>query len=85
MIPPKQEDNDQFHIILSFEDFYLEKSDNISEEIKPYPILDLYDYRISGKIGRDGRGNITYENKKIKKWGEKRLFLLIMARQDVEH
>lgn len=66
LIPPKQEDNDQFHIILSFEDFYLEKSDNISEEIKPYPILDLYDYRISGKIGRDGRGNITYENKKIK-------------------
>lgn len=34
-------------------------------EIKPLPILDSYDYRISGYIDEHGNGNLTYENQNL--------------------
>lgn len=72
LVPPKLEEvkRDKFQIILKFEDFYDEINRNTEEIIEPYPILELYDYRISGIVSRNGRGTLTYENKKIKNGAE---------------
>ncbi len=72
LIPPKSEEvnRDKFQIILKFENFYSETYKNTEEIIEPYPILELYDYRISGIIPRNGKGILTYENKKIKNGAE---------------
>ena len=68
LIPPKADGtfDTSFEITLIFDNFYLNEDDNGSETIRPYPILDFYDYRISGDISADGTGTLTYENQKIK-------------------
>ena len=42
------------------------EAENITESIEPFPIFDLFDYRISGKIGADGTGNLVYSIQKIR-------------------
>lgn len=68
LIPPREDStfDDSFKIWLSFENFHEDDNKNIREEIVPYPILDLFDYRISGTISYNGTGVLTYENQKIK-------------------
>jgi signal transduction histidine kinase len=56
--------NDRFEIALSIEGF--SGSRNISEIIEPYPIFDLFDYRISGRIRPDGKGTLTFSLQKIR-------------------
>lgn len=34
--------------------------EDIEETVAPYPIFDLFDYKISGKIHSDGKGTLTY-------------------------
>lgn len=67
LVPPTNVENydDTFQIELGFDDFFDDKELNIVETIKPYPILNLYDYRISGTILSDGKGILKYENQKI--------------------
>ena len=65
-----------FHIELSVHGF-----DNISdseEEIAPFPLYDLYDYKISGSIKATGEGILEYSTQKAKNvqcetihWNEK--------------
>lgn len=68
LIPPKADGtfDDSFEIVLQFENFFPDAEDNTTEVIRPYPILNLYDYRISGNIRSDGTGRLLYENQKIK-------------------
>ena len=68
LIPPKADGtfDNSFEIVLQFEDFFSNAEDNTTEVIRPYPILNLYDYRISGNIQSDGTGQLLYENQKIK-------------------
>lgn len=68
LIPPKADTtfDSSFQIELSFENFFADKNQNRVERILPYPILDFFDYRISGTISADGNGVLTYENQKIK-------------------
>ena len=40
--------------------------EDIDEVIDPYLLFDLYDYRIAGKIGPDGKGKITYSSQKAR-------------------
>lgn len=67
LIPPQIENVkiDPFKITLSFNNFFESQSDVIYEEIEPYPILELYDYRISGTICSDGNATLVYTNNKI--------------------
>lgn len=67
LIPPKADGtfDTSFEITLTFDNFYLNEDDNGSETIRPYPILDFYDYRISGDISADGSGTLRYENQRI--------------------
>ncbi|WP_455504438.1 ATP-binding protein [Blautia sp.] len=68
LIPPRGEGlfDDNFKITLTFDNFFSDDTDNVSETIKPYPILDFYDYRICGHISADGFATLKYENKKVK-------------------
>ncbi|MBM7568075.1 sensor histidine kinase [Paenibacillus sacheonensis] len=56
----------EFKIMLVFNNFFLEQTKKHEEEIQPYPILDLYDYKITGKISADGTGKLIYENQKAR-------------------
>lgn len=38
----------------------------IDEYIEPYPLFQFFDYRINGKIGSDGKGNLTYSHQKVR-------------------
>ena len=40
--------------------------DKENEEIEPYPIFDLFDYRIYGKINQNGYGKLIYEMQKVR-------------------
>ena len=67
LIPPNEIDiaDNEFIISLEFENFYQDKSLNIQEVIKPYPILDYYDYRISGFVSSEGTALLKYENRRV--------------------
>lgn len=62
LVPPIDKfNNDDFQVTLSFvnspyDDF------NGSFTIEPFPLIDLYDYRISGTIDNKGNANLIFEN-----------------------
>ncbi|HLN20912.1 MAG TPA: ATP-binding protein [Bacteroidales bacterium] len=73
LIPPidKKEhsietDTDNFKIQLEFGDFPFEGYSNSIEDIEPYPLFDLFDYRISGTVSKDGIAKLKFENNRIK-------------------
>jgi signal transduction histidine kinase len=73
LIPPvEKEDNsatneiDEFKIKLVLGAFPFEGYSNISEDIEPYPLLDLFDYRISGTVSKEGLASLKFENNRIK-------------------
>ena len=55
---------DEFCIKLTVKGF--PEVDDIEETIEPYPLFDLFDYKISGKINEDGKGTLTYSCKKAR-------------------
>lgn len=63
---PEMMEDDLFSIILNFDGFWEEQENNISRKIEPYPIIDLYDYKISGSIETDGKGTLIYTNQKAR-------------------
>jgi len=68
LIPPITDNtfDSNFGIWLNFENFSGSSIENGKEEILPYPILDLYDYRISGKVDANGKGLLIYENQRVR-------------------
>lgn len=73
LIPPidKEEhkiesDTDNFKISLELGNFPFEGYSNLTEEIEPYPLFDLFDYRITGTVSKDGIAKLKFENKRIK-------------------
>jgi signal transduction histidine kinase len=57
---------DAFRIHLKLEDFLDVQEDAFDEDVKPYPIFDLFDYRISGKIAKNGKGILNYSLQKAR-------------------
>jgi signal transduction histidine kinase len=73
LIPPvdkdKQEtgdDTENFKIKLELGNFPFEGLSNTTEDIEPYPLFDLFDYRISGLVSRDGVATLKFENRRTK-------------------
>lgn len=73
LIPPIDKDiisiedvKDDFKIKLALGDFPFEGYSNIIEDIEPYPLFELFDYKISGTISKEGIASLKYENKRIK-------------------
>jgi signal transduction histidine kinase len=60
----KDLENLDFIINMEYENFWEEKEYNIKKPIKPFPIFDLYDYRISGNITKEGIGKLVFHNQK---------------------
>ena len=55
---------DEFHINLIVDGFL--GMNVIRETIEPYPLLDFFDYKISGSISADGKGKLTYSSQKAR-------------------
>ena len=66
-----ERDNDKFQIRVAVKGF--PGVEDISEKVKPYPIFDLFDYRIAGKITADGKGHLTYFMQKIRNATEEKI------------
>lgn len=54
--------DDEFNIYIEFKNFYKEEYKNIQAKIEPFPILEMYNYRLSGTIDSSGKALMTYEN-----------------------
>jgi len=62
---------DYFSIDLIIENF--PNLQNINETIKPYPIIDLFDYRIHGNIDTKGKGTLIYVLQKARNSVEEKI------------
>lgn len=62
---------DEFRIRLTVEGF--PKVQDITETIDPYPIFDLFDYRITGRIESDGKGTLKYSLQKARNTTEENI------------
>lgn len=51
-----------FNIVLSFKDFPVEGYENQTTPVEPFPIMDVFDYRISGEISDSGSAKLIFEN-----------------------
>ena len=61
-----EDDTENFEITLELGNFPYESYSNTKEVIEPYPLFDLFDYRISGTVSKDGIAILTFENKRTK-------------------
>lgn len=77
-----EDDTENFEITLELGDFPYESYSNIKEKIEPYPLFDLFDYRISGTVSKDGVASLTFENKRTKDIPEKLKSFKISLNQD---
>jgi signal transduction histidine kinase len=53
---------EKFHIGVEFSNTGIENYDNTKKKIEPFPMLELFDYRLSGRIDKDGNAFLIYEN-----------------------
>jgi len=60
--PFKDFESDIFKINLSFINTPFDTYNDIAFDIETYPIIELYDYRISGTIDEYGNASLIYEN-----------------------
>lgn len=58
-------DHDTFDIKLIFKDFPVENYNCREINIRPYPVLELYDYKISGRVDEKGNAVLEFENQNI--------------------
>jgi signal transduction histidine kinase len=73
LIPPIDEkehaiatDIDNFKIQIELGNFPFEGYANVVEDIEPYPLFNLFDYRISGRISSEGIAELKFENNRVK-------------------
>lgn len=64
---------DNFSINLTLDGILDEQDQIIQEAIEPFPIFDLYDYKIAGRISADGKGLLTYSLQKARNTTEDRV------------
>jgi len=55
-------EKEHFHIGIEFKNTGIANYDNIQKKIEPFPMLELFDYRLSGKIDEKGNASLIYEN-----------------------
>lgn len=58
-------DHDRFDIHLNFGDFPVEDYNQRKIHVKPYPVLDLYDYKISGRVDKHGNAILEFDNQNV--------------------
>ncbi|MDE0322399.1 MAG: sensor histidine kinase [Candidatus Poribacteria bacterium] len=63
--------SDKFCINLTVKGF--PEVGKVKETIEPYPLFELFDYKILGTIGSDGKGILTYSSQKARNTIEEKL------------
>lgn len=63
--------NDDFDIIISFKGFPFDGYKDFRETITPFPLIELYDYRLYGNIFSSGIADLTYINNVNQEYREK--------------
>jgi signal transduction histidine kinase len=57
---------DDFDIIVNYQNMFSEDSLNTEKKILPIPIVDAYDYCITGNIEKNGKGMVKFQTQKAK-------------------
>ncbi|MFM4855191.1 ATP-binding protein [Aeromonas hydrophila] len=73
--PTSSKDNNEFKINLNIMGF--DNSPDINEVVEPYPIFDLFDYRISGTVTSDGKGLLTYSLQKARNTVDEEVHIIL--------
>lgn len=68
-------EHNNFDICLSFYGFDFIPDTEKEEIIEPYPIVELFDYKISGNLDRNGKGHFLYENQKSKNTLKEQIYI----------
>ncbi|MBA7484382.1 hypothetical protein ES707_19907 [subsurface metagenome] len=58
--PIREKEN--FRIEVEFKNTGIKNYDNTKNEIEPFPMLELFDYRLSGEIDKNGNASLICEN-----------------------
>ena len=66
-----QDSGDKFDISLTIKGF--PDMDDVKEIIEPYPLFELFDYKISGIIDVKGKGMLTYSSQKVRNTVEEKI------------
>ena len=66
-----EDSSDKFRISLTIKGF--PEIENVKETIEPYPLFELFDYKISGTIGANGKGVLTYSSQKARNTTEEKI------------
>lgn len=64
IVDTKVSADSNFEIYLTIENFDFIFSEKV--KIEPFPLFDLYDYKISGKVDENGKGQLIYEMQKVR-------------------
>lgn len=67
--------NDKFLIKLIVDSFLPNQTEILEDNLEPYPLLDLFDYRIAGQINENGTGKLTFFNQKEKNIPEEEIII----------
>ena len=67
-----EDDRNNFTIKLNIKG-HLKEKNNICETIEPFPVFDLFDYKIAGTVKKDGEGILFYSQQKIKNASPKKI------------
>jgi signal transduction histidine kinase len=60
--PLENKIDDEFKINTKFNNFHINEYKNKEIKIEPFPILEMYNYRLSGTIYSTGKAKLIYEN-----------------------
>ena len=63
--------NEAFQINLTVNGF--PGVNHINETVEPYPLFNLFDYKISGKVSKNGTGMLTYSSQKARNTVEEKI------------
>lgn len=55
-------EKENFHVVIEFTNTGIEKYNNKKMKIEPFPMLELFDYRLSGEVDEKGNAFLIYEN-----------------------
>ena len=62
IVPIDKNKDDKFNIKLIYKGLSEFGFENSEDDIEPFPLLELYDYRISGIVNKNGKAILKYEN-----------------------
>lgn len=58
--------DDKFSIKLIYDGIFDDQNEVVEEIIEPFPVLEFFDYKISGLVNADGTGLLTFSNQKAR-------------------